>query len=998
MLICHYSYAQVGIGTTSPVPSAALELKSENKGFLPPRLSEVEKLAILTPSIGLMIYNTTSKCLEFYNGSIWISPCQNSVNPTVPLVISNLDCSTGSIINSNSIDFVSGTEITSANGVQISIPYTVGTNGTFSDVSISSTGVSGLTAQAVGGNITSDGNLILDVTGTPAIDGNATFDISFGGQNCSFAIPITPPSVSLASLECGSSALINPNAVSLESGTTITSGDNLQVSIPYTVTTAGTYDAISISSTNITGLTAQANAGTINADGNLILNISGVSSGVGAANFDLSIGGQNCSFTINIIATAPSIGNIRCSNHRPKFFGNDLIEDVTVPNDLNTYIRVKYSTGNGQPFASESINSTGVTGLTATVAAGTLASGNGEVRFIISGTPTDNGNAIFPISFLGVTRLNCSNGQLIVPVSTPPAEITAIQCGGNAPTYNGNDFEDGLEVLASQNQKIVVKYSGGNGQPYASESINSTGVTGLTATVAAGTLTNAGGTVEFIISGTPDGFGTATFPISFLGENSSCGDGNVTVNVTDPTPQPLPGNVTLTAGQIQYLVSIYDNDYLPHSPITSLAAVGSENAGGGNEPLINIQGELTTTGQTILIPYRLTGSNNKTLQAFSQTKTVISAHVQGSTQNSNNGGGAARDVELSYPQQVLTPGRGFVTATIKAIGGKLKAVKLDINKGIGTDIGILLAEFTIATNSSGGTGKIQLKDVPGIPDRRFGEQTVQGVPPTLGYYHNNLYTPVTAEDGSVWLNNALGAIYNRLTNYDGTPNTDFNPAQSATSMQDYKAYGNFFQWGRYSDGHELVTFNFTPVNVSSSSTAVPYTPLSTNSPFSRLNGAMDISTLETTTNKNLTTNNYPSHFGKWHGNADQVETLWTGVNAPNNPCPYGFRIPTDADVVNLKNAINWGTAPADYLLKTEFIESLNIKFVFQDDLDPHIDGGLIHDYEYHPWVGSVKHPTSNGTGGQGHSFYMQPVSSDWPILTVKKVTKALGLAVRCIKN
>ena len=38
VLTCFMSTAQVGIGTTTPSPSAKLEVASSNQGFLPPRI------------------------------------------------------------------------------------------------------------------------------------------------------------------------------------------------------------------------------------------------------------------------------------------------------------------------------------------------------------------------------------------------------------------------------------------------------------------------------------------------------------------------------------------------------------------------------------------------------------------------------------------------------------------------------------------------------------------------------------------------------------------------------------------------------------------------------------------------------------------------------------------------------------------------------------------------------------------------------------------------
>ncbi|NBX67154.1 MAG: hypothetical protein EBQ96_09180 [Proteobacteria bacterium] len=61
----------VGVGTSSPAATAALDITSTNKGFLPPRMTTTERNAIVSPAAGLMIYNTTNAIFEFYTGSAW---------------------------------------------------------------------------------------------------------------------------------------------------------------------------------------------------------------------------------------------------------------------------------------------------------------------------------------------------------------------------------------------------------------------------------------------------------------------------------------------------------------------------------------------------------------------------------------------------------------------------------------------------------------------------------------------------------------------------------------------------------------------------------------------------------------------------------------------------------------------------------------------------------------------------------------------------------------
>ena len=54
-------------------PSAALEVNSTTKGFLPPRMTTVQRDAITTPATGLTIFNTNTNSLNYYDGSQWVA-------------------------------------------------------------------------------------------------------------------------------------------------------------------------------------------------------------------------------------------------------------------------------------------------------------------------------------------------------------------------------------------------------------------------------------------------------------------------------------------------------------------------------------------------------------------------------------------------------------------------------------------------------------------------------------------------------------------------------------------------------------------------------------------------------------------------------------------------------------------------------------------------------------------------------------------------------------
>ncbi|SHF32212.1 hypothetical protein SAMN05444362_105122 [Dysgonomonas macrotermitis] len=55
--------AQVGINTSTPNASAAMDIVSTEKGILIPRMTTVQKSAITSPAEGLLVYDTTLRCI-----------------------------------------------------------------------------------------------------------------------------------------------------------------------------------------------------------------------------------------------------------------------------------------------------------------------------------------------------------------------------------------------------------------------------------------------------------------------------------------------------------------------------------------------------------------------------------------------------------------------------------------------------------------------------------------------------------------------------------------------------------------------------------------------------------------------------------------------------------------------------------------------------------------------------------------------------------------------
>jgi hypothetical protein len=67
LLASFIATAQVGIGTTTPNASAALDISSTNKGLLLPQLTETQRTDILNPATGLLVYQTNGVTGFYYN-------------------------------------------------------------------------------------------------------------------------------------------------------------------------------------------------------------------------------------------------------------------------------------------------------------------------------------------------------------------------------------------------------------------------------------------------------------------------------------------------------------------------------------------------------------------------------------------------------------------------------------------------------------------------------------------------------------------------------------------------------------------------------------------------------------------------------------------------------------------------------------------------------------------------------------------------------------------
>ncbi|MCF8331581.1 MAG: fibrobacter succinogenes major paralogous domain-containing protein [Bacteroidales bacterium] len=121
---------------------------------------------------------------------------------------------------------------------------------------------------------------------------------------------------------------------------------------------------------------------------------------------------------------------------------------------------------------------------------------------------------------------------------------------------------------------------------------------------------------------------------------------------------------------------------------------------------------------------------------------------------------------------------------------------------------------------------------------------------TFTYNGSTVTYGTVCSAGECWLDRNLGA------------------SQVATATDDSQAYGDLYQWGRAAEGHEDRTSSTTSTNAT---TAVPNDGNSWDGKFIY----------------------EPSGTRDWLSTQD--DNLWQGVSGTNNPCPSGYRLPTEAE-------------------------------------------------------------------------------------------------------
>jgi uncharacterized protein (TIGR02145 family) len=174
--------------------------------------------------------------------------------------------------------------------------------------------------------------------------------------------------------------------------------------------------------------------------------------------------------------------------------------------------------------------------------------------------------------------------------------------------------------------------------------------------------------------------------------------------------------------------------------------------------------------------------------------------------------------------------------------------------------------------------------------------------------------------------------------------------QVATSSTDAAAYGDLYQWGRGADGHQIRT------------SATTTTLSSTDQPG---NGNFIIA---------------PNSPEDWR--SPQNTNLWQGVNGVNNPCPSGYRLPTDTEWG--EEVVTWNNNNASGALASPLkLTRAGYREYFTGELD---DGLINSNIGGYYWSSTVN-------GSNARTLYFDVNGS-----SLINDRRAYGNSVRCIKN
>ncbi len=180
---------------TETSSTAILEISSTTQGFLPPRMTLAQRIAITNPAQGLMIYCTNCGTYgepEYYNGNSWLTLSGASTSKAIPTVT----------ITVGNYTYTANTP----QGPNVATNSGTGNNYTFSYVGTGST-----TYAASSTRPTNAGTYSVTVTVNASSDGNYTSTSSSAAFTIAKAVPIVTPTIGTYNYSLATPTAQGPN-------------------------------------------------------------------------------------------------------------------------------------------------------------------------------------------------------------------------------------------------------------------------------------------------------------------------------------------------------------------------------------------------------------------------------------------------------------------------------------------------------------------------------------------------------------------------------------------------------------------------------------------------------------------------------------------------------------------------------------------------------------------------------------------------------------------
>jgi len=417
--------AQVGIGTTTPHSSSILDVSSTTAGFLPPRLTTLERNAIVSPSQGLMIFNIDNQCLEVYNSTngIWKSHCGDQSATTG---VFTPDCSGASVQGT----YTTGQILISTTNT-ITIPVSVTQLGSYS-----------ITASSAGMFFTKSGmftvlgaqNVVLEGSGFPTTIGSNLVTIQMGGTYCNVIINVQNGIATITA--CPTAGAITGTAAT---GQTLNVGD---MTIPFTniTYTGGSLYGFTTNANNGLSLSSPLQGSLGASPASLTMNVTGTPIYPGNTTLSYSINNQTaCIVTIPVLTGTGRVNSVTCGGALSGTYTSGtamtssntkvIVLDVSVIGTFN----VSTNLVNGVKFSGIYTASTlGTQNMVLTAVGTPLTSGTSTYMVSISTNATSFSTCTFNVTYAlpatvpNYTSLSCvtpgSSYTYIKPSNTSPSD------------------------------------------------------------------------------------------------------------------------------------------------------------------------------------------------------------------------------------------------------------------------------------------------------------------------------------------------------------------------------------------------------------------------------------------------------------------------------------------------------------------------------------------------------------------------------------------------